>query len=116
MAKSFILRNLSNGAVLAQRVKRASDPLSRGVGLLARAAVAADEGLWIDRCAAVHTLGMRAVLDLYFLDRGGSVLRIERAVPPHRLSVSCRGAKNVVELGARSGERAVRVGDRLVLE
>lgn len=116
MANSFVLRNASNGALLAQRVKCARDPLSRGIGLLARAGIAADEGLWIERCTAVHTIGMRAILDLYFLDREGSVLRIERNVRPQRLSVGCRGARHVVELGAADTERQVRIGDRLVLE
>ena len=116
MQKSFVLRNASNGAVIAQRVKRASDPFSRGVGLLTRAGVAPDEGLWIDRCGAVHTLGMRAVLDLFFLDCEGKVLEIVPNVRPQRLSVSCRGARNVVELGTDDSGRAVRIGDRLVLE
>ncbi len=116
METSFVLRNTSNGVALAQRVKRAGDPLSRGIGLLARGSVAPDEGLWIDRCAAVHTLGMRAVLDLYFLDREGHVLGIVPNVRPQRFSVACRGARNVVELGAAGDERAVRIGDRLVLE
>jgi hypothetical protein len=115
--KSFSLRNTSNGKVLATRVNRASDPWTRGVGLLPRATVAADEGLWIAHCSAVHTMGMRATIDLYFLDKDNRVLKIANAVAPNRLSVSCRHAATVVELGA-SPElgRDVLVGDRLTLE
>ncbi len=115
MKRSLTVHNVTSGALVAGDVLRASDPLSRGLGLLPRAAVGPDEGLWIDGCRAVHTLGMRATLDLYFLDRAGVVLKIVCGVPPQRLSVSCRAASAVVELGAASAERAVRVGDRLVL-
>jgi uncharacterized membrane protein (UPF0127 family) len=52
-----VLRNATNGRVLATKVKRATNPLTRGVGLLARARVEPDEGLWIDNCSAVHTMG-----------------------------------------------------------
>ena len=114
---TYRLRNARTGAVVADAVGRAGNPISRGVGLLGRKAVAPGEGLWIGGCNAVHTLGMRATIDLVFLDRDGRVLKIETGVAPGRLAVSCRGAKTVVELGA--GSRAgsdVAVGDRLSLE
>jgi hypothetical protein len=112
-----VLRNATNGSIVAHDVGRASNPLTRGIGLLGRARVSPDEGLWIDRCGAVHTLGMRATLDLYFLDREQCVVRIVPGVRPNRLAVTCREAATVVELGANlKGERAVALGDRLVLE
>jgi uncharacterized membrane protein (UPF0127 family) len=113
----MIVRNVSNGSVIASRVARASNPWTRGVGLLPRRNVAPDEGLWIDRCSAVHTMGMRAVLDLFFLDKDGHVLKIANAVRPFRPVVGCRNAATVVELGAGDpGARDVLVGDRLALE
>jgi len=115
--KDFLLRNSTNGQVLACRVNRATNPWTRGVGLLPRKTVAPDEGLWIDRCSAVHTVGMRAKIDLFFLDRDNRVLKIASAVPPNRVAVTCRNAVTVVELGAGSEiGRDVLVGDRLVLE
>jgi uncharacterized membrane protein (UPF0127 family) len=59
-----VLRNATNGRVLATKVKRATNPLTRGVGLLARARVEPDEGLWIDNCSAVdgHARHARSVL------------------------------------------------------
>jgi uncharacterized membrane protein (UPF0127 family) len=111
------LRNLTSGVVLATRVDRATNAWSRGVGLLPRRSVEPDEGLWIDGCSAVHTLGMRATIDLYFLDRDRRVLKIAPGVPPNRLAVTCRHAVTVVELGAfADAARAVAVGDRLALE
>lgn len=98
-------------------VGRASNFVTRGIGLLPRSTISPDEGLWIDGCSAVHTIGMRATLDLYFLDRDQRVLRIASSVRPNRLAVACRNAVAVVELGAAPElGRDVLVGDRLVLE
>ena len=113
----MILRNVSNGSVVATRVDRASNPWTRGVGLLPRKVVQPDEGLWIDRCSAVHTMGMRATLDLFFLDKRGQVLKIACSVRPFRPVVACRDAVTVVELGAGAGNgRDVLIGDRLAIE
>jgi uncharacterized membrane protein (UPF0127 family) len=115
--KLYSLRNTSNGKVIATRVNRAGDPWTRGVGLLPRARVAIDEGLWIAHCSAVHTMGMRATIDLLFLDKDNRVLKIANAVTPGKLSVSCKRASTVVELGSDPGlEREVAVGDLLALE
>lgn len=111
-----ILRNASNGRVLASRVMRAENFITRGVGLLPRATVADDEGLWIDGCSAVHTVGMRATIDLFFLDRDGRILKIVSGARPNRLVISCARSVAVVELGSGSEPRDVLVGDRLVLE
>lgn len=112
-----VLRNATNGKVLATRVARASNFVTRGLGLLPRATVAPDEGMWIDGCSAVHTIGMRATIDLYFLDRDSRVLRIVSAIPPNRLAVSCRDAVSIVELGSGPDlGRDILVGDQLVLE
>ena len=110
------LRNERSGEILAPHMPRAANVISRLVGLLRKPAVAPDEGLWIDRCNAVHTLGMRATLDLYFLDSDDRVLRIANAVAPGRLAEMCPAAKTVVELGSARAARDVVIGDRFVLE
>lgn len=110
------LRNETNGKIVAQNVARASNAWTRGIGLLGRAHVSPDEGLWIDGCGAVHTLGMRASIDLYFLDRQQRVVRIARGIPPQCLAVTCRQAASVVELGASEASREIALGDRLTLE
>lgn len=86
------------------------------MGLLTRAQVAPNEGLWIGGCSAVHTVGMRASIDLFFLDDAGSVMKFEHGVAPNRLAVTCHGAATVVELGAAAAPRDIRIGDRLELE
>lgn len=111
------LRNLSTGAIVAQRVEKARSWWRRVSGLLPYARIAPDDGLWFDRCSAIHTLGMRSKIDAIFLDEADRVLSIRYAIPRHCLAVSHRGARAVVELGAIvSATREVRIGDRLALE
>jgi uncharacterized membrane protein (UPF0127 family) len=112
------LRNLRTGEIVATHVQSAANFITRGVGLLGRAAVEPHEGLWIRPCSSIHTLGMRATIDVFFLDRNDTVLRIVPAAAPGKLMISCRGAASVVELGSGSErpERGVAIGDRLALE
>ena len=61
----------------------------------------------------VHTAFMRFPIDFVFLDSDQVVIRIERAVAPWR-TVSCRGAREVVELAPGECERrGLEVGDRV---
>jgi uncharacterized membrane protein (UPF0127 family) len=55
--------------------------------------------LRLDGCRAVHTFGMRFTLDLHWLARDGTTLRIDRAVPPNRLR-ACARAHAVLEVPA----------------
>ncbi len=109
------MRNATRESILARNVALASDACARAKGLLGRASLEPDEGLWIERCSAVHTIGMRATLDLLFLDRQQRVLRIVFGVRPNRLAIVCWGAASVVELGASDSPRDVVVGDVLML-
>ncbi len=111
-----LLRNRSTGAIIATRVDRASTFLQRAVGLLARPKVRPDEGIWLDRCSSIHTMGMRARIDVIFLDANDSVLRLCPTVLQWRVALMCRGARSVIELGS-GALRSVDVipGDRLEL-
>jgi uncharacterized membrane protein (UPF0127 family) len=110
------LLNERSGALVASQVAMAGNAWSRGVGLLPRATVSPDEGVWIRGCNAVHTMLMRATIDLFFLDKDDRVLKIVRDARPNRLAFTCSKAKSVVEIG--SGGVAVNdvlIGDRLTL-
>lgn len=111
-----LLRNASTGEILATRVERATSFVQRALGLLPRAEVASDEGLWFDRCNAVHTIGMRARIDLIFLNRDGRVVELRPKVAPFQPVIICLKAKSVVELGAGAlAEHDVLLNDQLEL-
>lgn len=101
------LRRAATGEVLAARVVRPASLAGRALGLLARRAVPPGEGMWLCPCNGVHTLGMRATLDVIYLNRDLRVLRVVIGLGPNRVCLPVLGAHSVVELGAgtlRPGE------------
>ncbi|HZX67985.1 MAG TPA: DUF192 domain-containing protein [Candidatus Elarobacter sp.] len=110
------MRNARTGHVLARRVRRADNPLARAIGFLTRAAIAPDEGLWFDRCAAVHTLGMRSALDIIFLDADRRIVSIQPNVTPGKLHVGAPGAHITLEFGPGFlAANEIAIGDQLQL-
>jgi uncharacterized membrane protein (UPF0127 family) len=91
------LAGLNRVELLGLIVPAATTPLSRLLGLALLSRERAGPGLLIPRCRAVHTVGMRFALDLFFLDEHHSVLGTRREVPPGRF-VRCPGAMAVLEL------------------
>jgi uncharacterized membrane protein (UPF0127 family) len=81
-------------------IAEARTPLARLRGLAWRDD--APGALHLPRCRSVHTFGMRFALDLFWLDAGGALVRVDRDVPPRRFK-SCARARSVVEV--RSAER-----------
>jgi uncharacterized protein len=63
------------------------------------------------RTSSVHTFGMRFALDLVWLARDGSVVRIDRAVPPRRFR-TCLRARSVIEARAGEAERFAKSAER----
>lgn len=99
------------GRVVAERCHLAATPLARLVGLLGTPDLAADEALWLEPCASVHALGLRAPVGCALLDAAGRVLRVVDPLPRGGLA-HARGACAVVE--CRAGVLAgVRPGDVL---
>lgn len=92
------LMDVVHGRVVADRVGRAVSLWERSVGLLGRRALEAGEGLWIEPCSGVHTMGMRFPVDLLFLDRDGRCVRSVDCLRPWRFCGPVRGAHAVVEL------------------
>jgi|688.fasta_scaffold59726_5 uncharacterized membrane protein (UPF0127 family) len=79
------------------RLRRARGFLGRLVGLLGRNRMGCDEAFLIDRCAAIHTIGMRMSIDVVFLSAHGVVTDVHSCVRPGRVLRS-PGAAHVLEL------------------
>jgi len=79
----------------------------RGYGLGPRAgaggaAVGGVPAVWLDACAAVHTLWLCEAIDVVFVARDGRVLRVCSRLRPRRFRW-CRGARAVLELPSGYG-------------
>lgn len=99
------LYDARTGRLLIGRLTRADSLVTQTVGFLGRSRIDDDEAMWFDRCSAVHTLGMRAEIDVVFVDRGGVVLEVVSGVKPWRFWVARAGASSVVELAAGNARR-----------
>lgn len=104
--------HLSTGKLLAQNVHIADSYFSRLRGLIGRPPMTTGEAMWIIPCQQVHTHFMKVPLDIVFLDRGHTVLHLERNIRPWKLSPWIRQARSVLELPPGSA-MAVNAGDRL---
>jgi len=93
-----------NEVCLLPRVWNAISPWDRTRGLLGRPPLQADEGMLIDACRMVHTVGMAYRLDLAFLDRGGRVRKVVKALAPARFAGNL-AAHATLELAPGTADR-----------
>src|SRR5271168_3196987 len=102
---NLVAFNRTRGVKLADRVGKADDHASRGRGLLGRASMDPDEGLWIVLggglsiipCPTIHTFFMKFAIDVLFLDKRLKVVRILENMKPWRLSPWVYSAHSVLE-------------------
>ncbi len=86
------------------QVWRADTVLTRMRGLLGRAMLQEQEGLWITPCNAIHTWGMRYALDICFLDRQGVIIELVKNKAPWGMS-ACFSSYATLELKAGEIDR-----------
>src|SRR4029450_8281986 len=102
-----------DGRIVCERVVVADRAHRRMRGLLGRKYLRQGEGMLLRPGWSIHTALMRFPIDAVFLDADQVVIRIEHEVGPWR-TVSCRGAREVVELAAgECRRRGLEVGDRV---
>jgi uncharacterized membrane protein (UPF0127 family) len=102
-----------DGRVVCERVAVADRAHHRMRGLLGRRRLNPGEGIVLRPAWNVHTAFMRFPIDVIFLDADQVVIRIDSELAPWR-TASCRGAREVVELGAgECARRGLEVGDRV---
>ena len=109
-------RVVRDGRVIVAHLETARTFGRRARGLLGCRGLPPGHGLQIIPCRSIHTWGMLFAIDVLFLDRDETIVRIARNVRPFRCRCGGRRAHSVIEVasGWLSGE-AVRVGDRLAI-
>ena len=113
----FRATNAITSAVLAHRVRRASNFFSRLVGLIGRRSLEPGEGLHLVPCRAIHTFFMHTSIDAAFLDEQGAVVKLFPALPPWRFTPFLRDASSVLELPSGTLDRSgTREGHRVFFE
>lgn len=102
-----------DGRIVCERVVVADRAHRRMRGLLGRRYLRKGEGMVLRPAWSIHTAFMRFPIDVVFLDADQVVIKIEPEVRSWR-TVSCRGAREIVELAAgECRSRGLEVGDRV---
>lgn len=84
MKRGRIIR--ADGSTLLERCGITETAAERMAGLLPRASLEADEGLWFAGSTSAHTFFMRFAIDIAFLDRRGRVIALYDSLKPWRLT------------------------------
>jgi uncharacterized protein len=109
------IANSRTGRTVATTLLTAFDSKTRRTGLLRHDSLPAGSALIIAPSNAVHTIGMRFAIDIAFVRRDGSIVKVYKALPPWRMAAALR-AFAVVELPAGALEATgTVVGDTLVV-
>jgi uncharacterized membrane protein (UPF0127 family) len=116
---------IANGVAVSQpgrlKLLACRSPLQRLRGLAGRRRLRPDSGICLWPCRAVHTWGMRMVIDVAFLDGEGRVVKRVARLAPGRWA-GCWRARMAVEVaagtlaaGAEADERIEQAVARLLL-
>lgn len=112
----MIAFNRTRGGQVAAQVVRADNAWTRAKGLLGRASMAPEEGMWIEPCAMIHMFFMAFAIDVVFLDSSLKVVRVVESIQPWRVSPWVPQARSVLELAAGAAAGKVAVGDQLEIK
>jgi uncharacterized membrane protein (UPF0127 family) len=78
----------ANDNCVIKNVYKTTNFFERMLGLLAREKLKTDEGLLITPCSSVHTFGMRYTIDVIFLDKELTIIKIVKSLKPWRMAAS----------------------------
>lgn len=108
------LSSRTRQTTLLRDLEIAESFLARGRGLLGRATLGPEQGLWIKPCNNIHTWFMKFPIDCVFVDRDLIVRSLREDVGPWRLIWPQWSAHSVFELPAGSVRRlGIRIGEVL---
>jgi uncharacterized membrane protein (UPF0127 family) len=114
--------NRTRGTTLCEHIEDAGGMAGQSRGLLGRDGLAPGHGMlfvrgWLEPFMWMHMFFMRFAIDVVFLDRKGTVVRISHTLKPWRVSPVVFGASRAIELEAGGALRSdTRVGDSIEFE
>jgi uncharacterized membrane protein (UPF0127 family) len=108
----MIIKN-SHGVEICKEVKVADSIISRMLGLMFTKDLGVNEGLIISPCNSIHTFFMNYNLDIIFLDKKYSVVKVIYNMKPWRISWMYFKAYHVLEMKAGTLKVNLEPGETL---
>jgi len=114
--------NKTRGTVLCARLENAGGLAGQGRGLLGRDGLEPGTGMLFENGRFtpfmwMHMFFMRFAIDIVFIGRGNTVVKINRRLKPWRVSSIVFGARRALELPAGAADdSSTQVGDQIVFE
>ncbi len=106
--------NKTQNTVLVPHLEVATAFVDRGVGLLKRASLNEQEGLWINPCNSIHTFFMKFSIDCIFVTKDLVVDDLVENVAPWKVVFPRWRSRSVIELPSGSIRKSnVKKGDQL---
>ncbi len=112
--QTHLVRNVTRGTVVGDRILVARSLRDRTVGLLGHSSLEPGEGLWIEGAPSIHMFFMRFAIDAVFVSADGQVTKVVPNLKPWRAVWWARGARDCLELPAGAvAVSEINVGDSL---
>lgn len=105
-----------NQKILSSNILVADDLSSRLIGLMFRKAPVNSDGLLIDPCNSIHTCFMRYPLDIVFISKNNTVVKIIRDLKPWRMTWIYFKANRTLEVPAGKLPSDLKEGDVLEVQ
>ena len=110
------LRDRETRRVVVPHLEVAVSLWIQTVGLMGRRELLADAGLFIPHCNAIHTAFVRFPIDVIFLDKQMTAIRLVSVLSPWRVVGFVRGADAVVELPAGTlRQKEIAIGQQFTV-
>lgn len=104
----------TGAACLVPAVRLAALWWERAAGLLVLPPLKRGEGLLIDSCRAVHTIGMRYPIDIIFVDSEWSIVRVVNQLPTFRFRAARAACRTLEMLSGEATRLGFSAGQRLM--
>ena len=114
MRECYCVYNTTRESFLSLGVVAADTHVGRLKGLLGRARLKADEGLWVIPSQGVHSIGVLFPVDLVYLDSSQRVVHLIESFGTFRIGPIRRNCDSVLQLPVRTIYASqTQVGDQL---
>lgn len=110
------LKNLSKDIIVLDDIEIADKFISRLKGLLGKDNLREGQGLKIEPCSSIHTMGMKFPIDVVFVNKDHKIVHIIKDMKPYRLSPIIPKSFYVIEtFGGTISNENLEIGDLIGL-